>query len=53
MTKGDLMQSDSPSGLVMQPKAVTSPHKCRVSMLAEEQRRDKWLKTTAKRITGL
>lgn len=29
MTKGDLMQSDSPSGLVMQPMAVTSPHKCR------------------------
>lgn len=25
MTKGDLMQSDSPSGLVMQPMAVTSP----------------------------
>ena len=29
MTKGDMMQSDSPSGLVMQPMAVTSPHKCR------------------------
>ena len=29
MTKEDMMQSDSPSGLVMQPKAVTSPHKCR------------------------
>ena len=29
MTMGNLMQSDSPSGLVMQPKAVTSPHKCR------------------------
>ena len=24
-----MMQSDSPSGLVMQPMAVTSPHKCR------------------------
>ena len=35
------MQSDSPSGLVMQPMAVTSPHKCRVSMLTEEQRRMK------------
>ena len=38
--KGKLMQSDSPSGLVMQPKAVTSPHKCRVGMLTEEQRRE-------------
>lgn len=37
MTKGKLMQSDSPSGLVMQPKAVTSPHKCRVSMLTEDK----------------
>ncbi len=41
MTMWNLMQSDSPSGLVMQPKAVTSPHKCRVSMLTEEQRRMK------------
>lgn len=30
-----------PSGLVMQPMAVTSPHKCRVGMLTEEQRRMK------------
>lgn len=40
MTMGNLMQSGSPSGLVMQPMAVTSPHKCKVSMLTEEQRRE-------------